>query len=152
MTRSLSQSLGWFSIGLGLAELLAPGKLAKFLGVEGNEGLLRILGLRELTNGIVVLSDTANPDYMWARVGGDALDLGLLGSALVNSRKKGSVAIATASVAAVTALDIFTALRLQQSKGDSESLVPAEERRSSMVVDGHFPETARETESKYRTG
>lgn len=121
MTQTLSTSLGWFSVGLGLAELLAPGKLAKFLGVEGNEGLLRALGARELANGIAVLSDTEKPQYLWARVGGDAIDLALLTSAMVNSRKKGNVAIAIANVAAVTALDIIGAMKLEkESAGEME--------------------------------
>lgn len=40
--------LGWFSIGLGLAELLAPRGIAKISGVRGNTGLIRLFGLREI--------------------------------------------------------------------------------------------------------
>ena len=32
--RALAQGLGWFSIGLGVAELLASERLARFLGME----------------------------------------------------------------------------------------------------------------------
>src|SRR5690554_3351626 len=46
--RSLANGLGLFSIGLGLAELLAPKTLARSLGMEGQERLLQAYGLREL--------------------------------------------------------------------------------------------------------
>jgi hypothetical protein len=126
MNRTLSKALGIFSLGLGLAELTMPGKLAKFLGVEGNERLLQLLGLREIANGIAVLSDTDRVAFLWARVGGDAIDIALLSSALINSRKKGSVAFATASVAAVTALDVLGGVKLQEQEEDITNAIPAE--------------------------
>lgn len=121
MKTTLSKALGIFSLGLGLAELTMPGKLARFLGVEGNEGLLQMLGLREIVSGIAVLSDTDRAAFLWSRVGGDAIDLALLTSALINSRKKGSVALATASVAAVTALDVIGAMKLEDNEDEDRT-------------------------------
>ncbi len=38
---ALAQGLGWFSLGLGLAEVLAPRNLARSLGMEERTGLIR---------------------------------------------------------------------------------------------------------------
>ncbi|MBV8564837.1 MAG: DUF892 family protein [Methylobacteriaceae bacterium] len=46
-THRLSRGLGMFGIGLGLAELLVPGALARWLGVPGSEQALQLYGLRE---------------------------------------------------------------------------------------------------------
>ena len=41
---SMARGLGWFSIGLGLAEVLAPRTLTRGLGMEGNEQLVQACG------------------------------------------------------------------------------------------------------------
>ena len=46
----LSRGLGWFSIGLGLAQLVAPRRLAQLIGVPhdaNTQAVLRAVGLRE---------------------------------------------------------------------------------------------------------
>src|SRR3982750_2637825 len=50
----LARGLGWFSIGLGLAELLAPRGVARVAGVRGNTTLIRLFGLREIASGIAI--------------------------------------------------------------------------------------------------
>src|SRR4051794_18366711 len=42
----LARGLGWFSIGLGLAELVAPRQLARFIGVTDNTTLIQAMGVR----------------------------------------------------------------------------------------------------------
>ena len=37
----LGRALGWFSIGLGIVELLAPRRLARTLGMQGKEDIIR---------------------------------------------------------------------------------------------------------------
>jgi hypothetical protein len=49
---ALAQGLGWFSIGLGVAELAAPAQLARFLGMEEHTQLIRAYGAREIVTGI----------------------------------------------------------------------------------------------------
>lgn len=116
--RNLVDALGWFSIGLGLAEVVAARSLGKFLGVENRSGLLRLFGVREIVAGVGILSQERRAPWLWARVGGDVLDLAVLGSALTsNNRKKGQVAFATAAVAGVTAVDIFCGQSLSRGKG-----------------------------------
>ncbi len=42
----VARGLGWFSIGLGLAELIAPGALNRSLGMREHNALVRGFGLR----------------------------------------------------------------------------------------------------------
>jgi uncharacterized membrane protein len=116
----LARGLGWFSIGLGLGELLAPRGIAKISGIKGNTGLIRLFGLREIFHGIGIFAQGRRPSAaVWARVAGDALDLAALGAAFSSPRSdKGRVAFATANVLAVTALDVLCAQQLS-SKGNT---------------------------------
>ncbi|MDT5293941.1 MAG: hypothetical protein QOJ76_821 [Acidobacteriota bacterium] len=113
----LAHGLGWFSIGLGLAELLAPRGIAKISGVRGNTGLIRLFGLREIASGIGIFAQGRRPAAaVWSRVVGDALDLAALGSAFASpDSNKGRVAFATANVLAVTALDMLCAQQLSSN-------------------------------------
>lgn len=107
--KKLARFLGWFSIGLGAAELLATRKLARGTGLgERRMGIVRLYGLREIVKGIGVLASGGKPGWLWARVAGDALDLATLATA----RNKKKAAFAAANVAAVTALDVYAARAL----------------------------------------
>ena len=58
------------------------------------------------------------PLWVWARVAGDALDLGALGAALdTDETHRRNVAIASAAVVGVTALDVYCAVKLTQERG-----------------------------------
>lgn len=119
----LARGLGWFSIGLGLAEVLAPGGIAKISGVSReNTGLIRLLGLREIAHGVGIFSQGRRPaGAVWARVVGDALDLACLGAAFASPKtNKGRLAFATANVLAVTALDVLCAQQLGGGEGAGE--------------------------------
>ncbi|MCV5663573.1 hypothetical protein OFN50_31615, partial [Escherichia coli] len=48
----LAQALGWFSIALGAAELLAPHRMARPLGLAGQERLVAAYGVREIATGV----------------------------------------------------------------------------------------------------
>jgi uncharacterized membrane protein len=112
--KKLAKGLGWFSIGLGLAELLAPRAIASISGVSKERtGLIRLYGLREIASGITIFSQEKPTEGVWSRVVGDALDLTSLGMAAANpNAKKGRIAFATANVLAVTALDVMCAMQL----------------------------------------
>ena len=109
----LARCLGWFSIGLGAVELLAPGRLARALGMEGREPLIQGFGAREMATGVALLS-AANPTpWIWGRVAGDALDLLTLAGGLdADNPKKKNVEIAMAAVAGVTAVDMVCGQQL----------------------------------------
>jgi len=113
---SLANFLGWFSIGLGAAEALAPGGIARLIGVESdgrNRNVIRAMGLREIGHGLAILTNQRPTKAVWSRVAGDALDLGLLGRALANpDNGRGRTLFATANVLAVTALDVMCAREL----------------------------------------
>jgi uncharacterized membrane protein len=112
--KRLAHALGWFSLGLGATELLAPRIVAKLAGVNGKHtALIRFYGLRELASGIGILAQKQPTASMWSRVGGDVLDIASLGAAFASpTTKKGRLAFATASVLGVTALDVFCARQL----------------------------------------
>lgn len=101
----LGRALGWFSMGLGLTELLAPKVLTRWLGVEGKEGLVRAYGAREIASGVMCLS--VNNDYgAFTRVAGDAIDLATLAAAYRDDNpKKANVGIAMAAVAGIAIVD-----------------------------------------------
>ncbi len=102
----LARALGWFSIGLGVTELVAPGRIARALGLDDKQGLIRAYGARELASAIPTLS-IDKPIGLAARLGGDALDLGTLATALhKDNPKRRNAAIATALVAGITLLDL----------------------------------------------
>src|SRR4051812_26205846 len=81
----LARGLGWFSIGLGLAAFLAPRGVARLIGVRGHHGLIRLVGLREITSGVGILGFRKPSQWMKSRVGGDAMDLAFLGSAMASN-------------------------------------------------------------------
>jgi uncharacterized membrane protein len=118
----LARGLGYFSIGLGLAELLAPRAIARISGVRGNNGLIRLFGLREIASGIGIFAQGRRPAAaVWSRVAGDALDLAALGGAFASKdSSKGRVAFATANVLAVTALDVICAQQLSSNDGTTK--------------------------------
>jgi uncharacterized membrane protein len=115
--KRLARGLGWFSVGLGLAELLAPRAIANISGVSNKHtGLIRLYGLRELAAGVTIFSQAHPAEGVWSRVAGDALDLVSLGrAATAPEAKKGRVAFATANVLAVTALDVMCAVQLSRN-------------------------------------
>lgn len=121
----LANGLGWFSIGLGAAELLAPGSVARLIGVnddDGNRSLLRFYGLREIAAGVGILTQSRPAGWLWGRVGGDLLDLATLGSAMSSDwNQKGKLAAATAAVLGVTALDVICAQQISSQDSPNSS-------------------------------
>lgn len=127
-SKQLARGLGWFSIGLGLAEVIVPRQLGKLIGVKGHEGTLRAFGLREIAAGIGLLASRyeARPlsRWMWARVGGDALDMAAMGAMLkanqgwIDGKRRTRNWAAMGAVAPVVAADIFCAQQLSAQAGE----------------------------------
>jgi uncharacterized membrane protein len=116
---SLADFLGYFSVGLGLAELLAPQVMSRIVGIkrpdERNRATMRLMGLREIGHGLAILSNQQPAKAVWSRVAGDALDLALLGATMANPENdRGRTAFATLNVLAVTALDVMAAKQLSR--------------------------------------
>ncbi|HMJ51713.1 MAG TPA: SRPBCC family protein [Polyangiaceae bacterium] len=112
--------LGWFSVALGAAEILAPLAIAGIAGARirpQTRTAMRLLGLRELANGAGILSQPRASAWLWARVVGDAIDLALLGKVLASPRcRRARTLTAMASVLGVTALDVRTAIECSRNE------------------------------------
>jgi hypothetical protein len=114
-TDALAQGLGWFSIGLGVTELVAPGYLARFHGMQERTELIRAYGAREIMTGIGILSQQDPTPWIWGRVAGDAVDLATLAPGLrADNPSQRNVIVAVAAVAGVTMLDAVCAQRLSR--------------------------------------
>lgn len=105
-------ALGWFSIALGALEIASPGLLARVLGARPCDLLVRLFGVRELAAGLGLLSRRRTGLWLWSRVGGDLLDLAALGRLLsCRDARKENVSMAFGSVAAITAVDLYCAIK-----------------------------------------
>ncbi|HSA58045.1 MAG TPA: SRPBCC family protein [Gemmatimonadaceae bacterium] len=112
----LAAGLGWFSLALGIAQIAAPGGMARMIGVRNtgrSRAIMRAIGVRELAAGVGLLSQARTSDWALARAAGDVMDLTLLGSALGNEGgRRRRTAAATAAVLGVAALDLFAGKQL----------------------------------------
>ena len=108
----IGKALGWFSIGLGLTELIMAPQLARTLGMRGQEALLRAFGAREIAAGVVTLSVDKTLG-LWSRVAGDGLDAAVLANAMRNGNpKRGNAGFALAMVLGIGAIDCIGAKAL----------------------------------------
>lgn len=108
----LARGLGWFSIGLGLAELLAPRAVGRWTGVH-HPALLQAYGVRELVCGVGILSSDRPTGWLAARVAGDALDLATLAETVFETPEdRQRAAVAAAAVAGVMVLDVLCCSQL----------------------------------------
>jgi hypothetical protein len=131
--RAMAQGLGWFSLGLGAVELLAAPALARALGMEGRENLLRAYGAREVATGLGILTQEDPTPWVWGRVAGDALDLATLAPALDDDNPRaGNVGLAMAAVAGATALDVICARALSSEREETRRPIPDYRDRSGL--------------------
>lgn len=134
--RALAHGLGWLSVGLGLAQIVAPRRVARLVGAREHTALIRLLGVRELATGAGILGPRrAAAGWLWARVAGDVMDLGLLARAMrpVEERGRWIAALrghrprqteternrtigAIAAVGGVMLLDVLNAVQLTRSR------------------------------------
>ena len=142
---SLARFLGWFSIGIGLTQLFAARPLARAIGLEGQEALVRGLGARELATGAYILSNPDDPAGLWGRVAGDAIDLAVLGQGLREPENqhddwgrpddRTGATIAVAAVAGIMILDVIGAMLLRRR--DDRVLETARRTRGHAIEAGH---------------
>ncbi|HJQ82581.1 MAG TPA: SRPBCC family protein [Candidatus Binatia bacterium] len=119
----LARALGWFSIGLGVAEVAAPGVVSRLIGIAPDgrrHPALRAMGLREIATGAGILTRRRPADWLRGRVVGDVVDLALLAAAWrTRGAHRGRFVTATTAVAGVTALDALCARALREGAGSA---------------------------------
>lgn len=121
-TAQLAQALGWFSIGLGVAQLLAPRRLGRATGVGEHPTLMRACGAREIASGVGILSQRRPTGWLWSRVAGDTLDLALLGAAARSgAARRNRIGLVSAAVAGIAVLDLLTSMNAQHEQSVGES-------------------------------
>jgi uncharacterized membrane protein len=115
----VARGLGWLSIGLGLAQITGPGRVARMIGVdddEANRNTMVAIGVRELASGVGILARERPAGPVWTRVGGDVMDLALLGRALrSDDGRRNRLTAATAAVVGLTILDVLAAQSLARA-------------------------------------
>jgi len=140
----LSRGLGWFSLGLGLAQVVAPRAVAILIGVRADRrtrNTLVAIGMREIAAGVGILTRPRTAGWVWTRVVGDVIDLALLGSSIrarYNQADGSRLALSTAATVGITALDVITAQRLSRGiDGGSRGLAlrGQQEVTRSIVID-----------------
>lgn len=109
---TLIAALGWFSIGLGVAQLLVPRAISRTSGLGAHPNLVRACGARELASGVGILSGRKTSRWLWSRVAGDVVDLALLGTAVrAGGVHRKRLAWIAAAVVGITALDAIVSMR-----------------------------------------
>ncbi len=126
----LARVLGWFSIGLGAVEVLAPRAITRPLGMRGREGLVQAYGMREIVTGVGLLSASNPVPWLWGRVAGDALDMATVAPAALSSRnpRREDAGLALAAIAGIALLDGLCALALS-AEPDPRERPPLPRRR-----------------------
>jgi uncharacterized membrane protein len=118
-TSRLVRGLGLASAALGVPMLARTDDVAELVGVDNSASsrpLIQAVGARELVAALLLLAGPSRS--VWFRVAGDAMDLTLLGQALVDrsGERERRVRAATAAVAGLTLLDLYAALRAQRAQ------------------------------------
>ena len=118
-TDQLAIALGWFSVALGATEIFAPRRLAQAIGVpDASTSTIQAFGVREIASGLAILMRPDQSMPVWSRVGGDAVDLSYLVSAMNDpDNDRGRIVTAIAAVLGVTVADVLCAQRLQDRDG-----------------------------------
>lgn len=128
MARPLARGLGWFSIGLGMAELMMPRRVTALVGAPqraSTHNVVRLLGARELMHGVGILRGQRPAPWVWTRVAGDAIDLALLGRALSDPEsKRRRVGAAMLAVSGTTVADLFDGIQVTGQDEPATATLP----------------------------
>jgi len=143
--QQLARNLGWFSIGLGAAEILAPGLIARISGAPDSDRsrtVIRTYGVREIAQGIAILSSMPRPaGWVWGRVAGDFLDIGSVGVGMLSEEgnlPRGILAIT--SLLGVTAIDYYCADKLSIKTPSTGTTPEGRIRIAQSIIVGRQPE------------
>jgi hypothetical protein len=114
----MARGLGYFSIALGIAELVVPGAICRAAGVRGLETAVRGYGAREVATGVAILTSHDPEPWIWTRVAGDLADIATVAIGVQQDNdSKGRSTLALAALATVTLVDLACAEGLNSEKG-----------------------------------
>lgn len=112
----LRAGLGWFGVGIGVAQLVDPDRWNRLIGVDPtpkNRAMMRMVGAQEVAVGGGILAKLRPSWSPWGRVAGDVAHLGMLAAALRDpSNHRRRLLFTMASVLGVSVLDGFASWRL----------------------------------------
>jgi uncharacterized membrane protein len=136
--QQLANGLGWFSIGLGLAEIATPNLVANLIGVRHDSKtrkVLRFYGARELAAGLGILSKSNPSGWLWARVAGDVLDISSVCKAITaDGNDRGKSLATAAALVGVTLADVYCAKQLSGGNGNSQSRTSATNSITASII------------------
>jgi hypothetical protein len=112
--RAGARALGWLSMALGAAQLLAPRRVARAAGVPDHTLAMRTCGVREIATGVALLNSERPTTWLWARVAGDVLDAALLARTMRADGSSGAARAALFAVGALALADLALAHRLSR--------------------------------------
>lgn len=122
--RTLARGLGWFSIALGLLELLAPRATVQATGAEASRRMVRVRGLRQIVTGVGLVSARKPQGWLWARLGGDAVDAAALAFGLRGDpARRRHAAVSLAAVLGLAAVDAWAAQAARRNSRAQEAFV-----------------------------
>jgi hypothetical protein len=126
-SQAVARGLAFFSIALGVTEVLFPRTIARLADARVAAGVIRLCGVREIANGVGMLLAWKRAPWLWGRVAGDLVDIAA-------TRRPAALA----ALAGVTALDVAAAAAV----GREESRAPR--RRFDYSERSGFPRPAAE--------
>ncbi|MEV4463576.1 SRPBCC family protein [Micromonospora echinofusca] len=127
----LPRALGVVSLALGAGGLLAPRAVARLTGVDDSpmaRTVIPAVGARELAHAAGLLAGRRPAGWTWTRVAGDAMDLTLLGRAWADrcGERRRRVALTTAAIAGIAAVDLFAAVRAGRAQAARRRVIDME--------------------------
>src|SRR3954469_22358899 len=106
----IAKGLGYFSIALGVTELLAPQMVSRAAGLAGRDTIVSAYGAGEIATGVAILSSHNPEPWVWARVAGDMADVATVATGMQqDNTQRGRGMMALAALAAVTMVDVVCA-------------------------------------------
>jgi uncharacterized membrane protein len=127
---ALATALGVFSLALGTAQVLSPDGVSRLAGVRGGsptvQAVQRVFGVRELVQGTGILASPSPRGWVWSRVAGDVVDVGMLvAAARAEGHDRSRLAIALGALAGVGVADLVAALQLSRDGDDTGGALSA---------------------------
>jgi hypothetical protein len=120
----IAKNLGYLSIALGLAELVAPKAICNAIGISGLDAIVRAYGAREIATGVAILTSHNPEPWIWARVAGDMADVATVATGLKKGNgKTDNNMLALSALAAVTVIDVVCASALGAEKGGRKTAI-----------------------------